>query len=87
MVSMKVINRAVLNSLIKRYKEAGRDCIFKVKRLDLPYDNYQVGKSCAKMLRRNPPLIERINGAKCSPIYKTRFGEFIEKIGKIPKEI
>lgn len=84
---MEVIDKEVLNILIERYKKNGRDSTFKVKKLDLPYDNYQMGRSCAKLLKKNPPLIMRINGAKSTPIYKTRFGEIIEKIGKIPTEI
>ena len=83
MVCMKVIDKAVINLLVKKYKSKGHDIHFKVKHLDLPYDQYMMGRSCAKLLKQEPPLITRVNGSKSSPVYKTRFGDIIGKTGKI----
>lgn len=89
MVSMDVIDREVLKVLIQKYNmRGGHECTFKVKNIDVPYNNYQKGRTCAKLLKCEMPLIEKINiDKKSPPLYRTRFGEIIEKIGKIPEKI
>lgn len=77
MVSVKVIDKDVLNLIVNKYSNKGFDFTVKPKKLggDLPYDIYQLGRSCAKLMKSNPPLLEKLNEHKSPAIYRTRFGE------------
>jgi hypothetical protein len=70
MTKTEVIEKDVLKLLVKRVRDReGQDHFFKVKHLDLPYDNYMIGKACAKLMRKN--LVVRVNSVKSSAVYKT----------------
>ena len=74
MTKTDVIEKDVLNLLVKTVRDReGQDHYFKVKQLKLPYDNYMLGKACAKLMKRN--LLVRVNSIKSPAVYRTCMGE------------
>ena len=77
MPKVKIVDEEVIKTLKAKYKKRGNiDFFFRVGNLKLPIGNRQLGMSCAKLTRCNPPMLERINSKNSHKlVYKTRFGE------------
>lgn len=77
MVSIAKIDKDVLNLIKSKYKDKGCDVFVRPKRLEkeLPHDIYQIGRSCKKLMRKTPPILEKVNLHKSPAVYRTRFGD------------